>query len=120
MQWCCLFVVVIIKSEILDLNLGSGFRSQLNRDRSAVCPSPVNQVFGVRVLMYSCSFSASNTLLSSQILRQDSFIIIVMSHNRFPKFLEELALKGFAEVVSDHFSCGTVFHNQISFRYLIR
>jgi hypothetical protein len=38
MQWC-LLVVVIIKSEILDLNL--------DRDRSAVCPSPVNKVFGV-------------------------------------------------------------------------
>jgi hypothetical protein len=41
MQWCCLFVVVIIKSEIMDLDLGL----QLDRDRSAVCPSPVNKVF---------------------------------------------------------------------------
>jgi hypothetical protein len=48
----------------MDLDLGSGFESQLDHDRSAVCPSPVNIVFGVRVLMYSCSFSASNTHLT--------------------------------------------------------
>jgi hypothetical protein len=45
----------------MDLDLGSWFGSQLDRDRSVVCPPPVIKFFRVQVLMYSCSFSASNT-----------------------------------------------------------
>ena len=77
---CYLLVVVIIKSEIIWILV-------LDRDRSAVCPSPVNKVFwgtSFDVLMYSYGFSASNTLLLSQILRRYlsvNVLHVIMSHN---------------------------------------
>jgi hypothetical protein len=39
----------------------------------------------------------------------------LVSHYGFLKSLEQFALSRFAEVVSNHLSRGTIFHNQFAF-----
>ena len=66
------------------------------------------------ITFFHISFS-SNTLLSAQGLGRN-----LVAHDRFAKLLEQFALERFAEIISYHLSCGTVFDNQVAFLDLVR